>query len=328
MKPIAVITGANGFVGSHLTEYLLSKNYEVHAIVRRSSNMQWIKDLPIQVHPIGIENIETLKPVLAKANYIFHIAGVVKAKDWAEYYEGNVNTTKNILEAAIGNDQLKRIVVTASLACSAPTVPGKPVNEETLSNPLTFYGKSKLEQEQLTLSYKDILPVTVLRPPVVFGERDTEVFLFFKTMKMGIFPSLGFDEKTLSLVYIKDLVRGMEMAATSENSKGQQYFIGGQKDEYTWKEMADISAKYLGKKYIRIRVPHFMVHMVAHISEWVAHITGDTATINTQKANEMVQSSWSCESKKAERDFGYKAIYPLDEAIKNTITWCKTKKWL
>ena len=72
MKPIAVITGANGFVGSHLTEYLLSKNYEVHAIVRRSSNMQWIKDLPRQVHPIGIENIETLKPVLAKANYIFH----------------------------------------------------------------------------------------------------------------------------------------------------------------------------------------------------------------------------------------------------------------
>jgi dihydroflavonol-4-reductase len=328
MKPIAVITGANGFVGSHLAEYLLSKNYEVHAIVRRSSNMQWIQDLPIEIHPIGIENIETLRPVLAQADYIYHIAGVVKAKDWDGYYHGNVTTTKNILEAAIGNQKLKRIIVTASLACSAPTVPGNPVNEETPSNPLTFYGKSKLEQENLTLSYKDILPVTVLRPPVVFGERDTEVFLFFKTMKMGLFPSLGFDEKTLSLIYIKDLVRGMEMAATAEKSKGQCYFLGGEKNEYTWKEMAALTSKFLDKKYIRLRVPHFMVHIVAHISEWIAKLTGDTATINTQKANEMVQASWSCSSAKAYRDFGYKAEYSLEGAIKNTIDWCKKMKWL
>lgn len=328
MKPIAVITGANGFVGSHLIEHLLSKNYEIHAIVRRSSNLQWIENLPITIHPIGIENKETLIPVLSQADYIYHIAGVVKAKDWQGYYDGNVTTTKNILEAAIGNKNLKRIIVTASLACSAPTIPGHPVDETTPSNPLTFYGRSKLEQEELTLSYKDILPVTVLRPPVVFGERDTEVFLFFKTMKMGLFPSLGFDEKTLSLIYIKDLVRGMEMAATAGKSKGEQYFLGGQKDEYTWKEMADISSKYLDKKYIRLRVPHFMVHVVAHISEWVARIVGDTATINTQKANEMVQASWSCTSKKAFKDFGYQAEYSLDEAIKRTIQWCKQMKWL
>jgi dihydroflavonol-4-reductase len=323
-----VITGANGFVGSHLVEYLLSKGYEVHCILRKSSSTKWIKDLPIFIHTCGLNNVELLRPILTDAHYIYHIAGVVKEKNWAGYEYGNVSITKNILEATLGSNTIKRIVVTASLACSAPAELGHPVSEDTPSNPLTYYGKSKLLQEQLTLGYADRLPVTVIRPPVVFGEREIELYEFYKAIKMHLFPSIGLDEKYLSLVYIADLVRGMHLAATSEKALGQQYFIGGDQEEYSWKEIARLTGQNLNSKYIRLKIPHFLVHIIMHISEFFSKIFGYTTMLNVQKANEMVQTSWSCSSAKANRDFGYKAEYTLEQGLRRTIGWCKKEGWL
>lgn len=323
-----VVTGANGFVGSHLVEALIAKGYEVHCVLRKSSNMQWLRNLPITLHTCGVENVEALKPILADAIYIYHIAGVVKARSWEGYHHGNVVLTKNILEATVGNKVIKGLVITSSLACSAATIQGSPVDEKTPSNPLTYYGKSKLEQEQLSLSYADRLPITVVRPCVVYGERDTEVFLFFKAMNSRILPSIGFDEKTLSMVYIHDLISGMILAAESPNSKGKQYFLGGSEDEYSWKQIGEITGKYLNKNYLRIRVPHSLVFIVGHLAEFFAKVTGNIATINSQKANEMVQKSWSCSSNRAKADFNYTPKYSLDEGIKRSIEWYRKEKWL
>jgi dihydroflavonol-4-reductase len=323
-----VITGANGFVGSHLVEYLLAKGYDVHCILRKSSSTQWIKNLPITIHTCGLDDIELLRPILSDAHYIYHIAGVVKEKNWAGYEYGNVTITKNIIEAALGSNTIKRIIVTASLACSAPASFGHPVTEDTPSNPLTYYGKSKLMQEQLALSYADRVPITVIRPPVVYGEREIELYEFYKAIKMHIFPSIGMDEKYLSLVYILDLVRGMHLAATAEASKGQQYFIGGDQEEYSWKEIASLTGQKLNSKFIRLKIPHFFVHIIMHISESISKIFGYTTMLNVQKANEMVQTSWSCSSAKAHRDFGYKAEYTLDQGLTRTIDWCKKEAWL
>ena len=327
IRPLAVVTGANGFVGSHLVDYLLEKDYEVHAIVRGNANLRWLEGRRIELHPCGLGDVEALRPILHRAHYIYHIAGTVKSRDAEGFRAGNVAPTRNILEAALGSSNLRRIVVTSSLAAASPSVPGSPVHEGIPSAPLTAYGRSKVEQEQLCHAYMDRLPITLIRPPVVFGERDTEVLLFFKTVRRGLLPMIGFEDKTLSLVYVRDLVRGMEQAATSEVARGETYFLGSER-EYTWKDLGDAAGKAIGKKPFALRVPHAVVHTVGYLSEFLAGLRREAATLNREKAREMVQPSWACSSEKARAHFGYREEHTLEENMLRTAQWYQAQKWL
>jgi dihydroflavonol-4-reductase len=179
-KSIAVVTGANGFVGSHLVDYLLTKDFEVRCIVRKSSNLQWFDGKDLKIYDCGLFDKNGIREAFKNANYIFHIAGVVKAKNEDGYLKGNVEATKVLLEVADEmRDKIKKFVVVSSQTVSGPAEKNKPVTEEMVPNPLTTYARSKLKQEQLTLSFKDKFPVTVCRAPAIYGERDTEIFIYF-----------------------------------------------------------------------------------------------------------------------------------------------------
>lgn len=329
-KEVAFITGANGFVGSHLVELLINKGLEVHCLMRASSSDKWLKNLDITIHRGGIEDENYLHHLFLthSANYIYHLAGTVKAYNYMGYEKGNVAPTRTILNACLGIESIKHILVTSSLAASSSTTVGNPVNEETIRNPLTDYGKSKVAEEDLAHSYMDKLPITIVRPPVVIGERDSEVYLFFKTIKMGLLPMIGFENKTLSLVYVKDLVLGFYQACMSQNTLNQTYFIGGYRDEYTWYEIGKTAAKFLNKSPLPVRVPHFVVKIIARIAEIVAMIGGQIPSLNRQKAREMVCESWSCSSEKAKKDFGYNPQYDIEQSFKKTISWYQEMKWL
>jgi dihydroflavonol-4-reductase len=120
-KPIAVVTGANGFVGSHLVDHLIQKNFEVHCVVRKSSNLQWLEGKNLKIFDCGLFDKNGLREAFKEVNYIFHVAGVVKAKDEAGYFEGNVEATKVLLEVAEElKDQIKKFVVVSSQTVSGP----------------------------------------------------------------------------------------------------------------------------------------------------------------------------------------------------------------
>ena len=222
-KKVSFVTGANGFVGSHLVEYLLNQGHEVHCLMRKSSDDKWLKGLDIFIHRNGIEDIEFIKKVFSEhnANYIFHLAGTVKAFDYEGFEAGNVKPTKCILEASLGLDSLEKIIVTSSLAASRATKVGEPNDETCERIPLTDYGMSKVAEEDLAISYMDRLPISIIRPPVVYGERDVEVLLFFKTVKAHLIPLIGFTPKSVSLVYVGDLVKGFYQCAISKKSKNK-----------------------------------------------------------------------------------------------------------
>ncbi len=326
--PVAVVTGANGFVGSHLVELLLSEGYRVKCIIRKTSNLRWIKDLNVEFHDCGLTDVDALKTVFKDVNYIFHIAGVVAAKKPELFYNGNVETTRNVLEAAKGNPNIRKIVMTSSLAASRPTVKGTPVTEEMPSAPVSTYGRSKVEQEQLAKTYMNELPITLIRPPVVYGPRDTEVLLLFKTLQKRLMAQVGFMEKYLSLVYVDDLVNGMLLAATSDKAVGETYFLGSAQAEYAYSELSLQIADLLGVKPFKIRLPHGLVYVVGGISQFFGKFGKKPPTLNFEKAREMTRDSWSCSSEKAMREFGYAPAMPLKEGLKRTIKWYREQKWL
>ena len=327
-KPIAVVTGANGFVGSHLVDFLLAKNFEVRCIVRKSSNLRWLENKNVAIFDCGLFDKNGLRKAFKDANYIFHVAGVVKAKNEEGYYRGNVETTKILLEvAAEEKSSIKKFLIVSSQTVSGPSLNGKPVNEDLECNPITTYAKSKYKQEQTVLSYKDIFPVTICRAPAIFGERDTEIFIYFQVFNRGLTTLIGFDKKVLSLLHVADLVEGLYLAAISEKSNSKIYFISSEKF-YTWDEVGEITSKVLNKKAFKIRIPHFVVFTVAAIAQFFAMFSSKPATLNIEKAKDLTQHAWICDTSKAIHELGYRQNVSIEEGISRTCEWYKQMKWI
>ncbi len=327
-KPISIVTGANGFVGSHLVDLLLSKNHEVHCILRESSNARWLENKPVKIFRTGLTDKEKLKEVVKGADYLFHVAGVVKAKTEEGYYKGNVLTTRNLLMALSETGaNIKKVIIVSSQTACGPSKNGKPVTEEDECNPITRYGKSKLEEEKTARLFMDKLPVTIVRPPAVYGERDTEILQLFQTYNKGLMVLIGFKKKLVSLIHVKDLVEGIYLAAISEKSKGETYFISSDK-YYSWEEVGAIIKDVLGKSSIKIRLPHFLVYSVAAIAELFYLFSNQAATFNIEKAKDFVQRYWICSPQKAMNQLGFVPKIQLREGIQRTVDWYKENNWL
>ena len=327
-QEIAVVTGANGFVGSHLVDNLVEKGFKVRCLVRKSSNLKWLDGKNIEIFDSGLFDKDGLRKAFKDANYIFHVAGVVKSKTKEGYFKGNVETTKNLLEVALENKStIKRFLLISSGTVTGPSLDGKPLNEKSKCNPITTYGKSKLEGEKTALSYKDKLPVTICRAPAVYGERDTEIFIYFQTFNKGLTTTIGFNKKELSLIHVHDLVEGFYLAATSEKAKGEIYYISSEKF-YTWEEINSVTSKVLNKKPIILKVPHFLVYTISAFAQFFAMFSNNPATLNIEKAKDITQQFWIFDTSKAMKDFGYRQKISLEEGIKQTCDWYKKMKWI
>jgi dihydroflavonol-4-reductase len=325
---IAVVTGASGFVGSHLVDFLLAKNYEVRCIIRKTSNLRWLDGKDVELHICELTDRDGLKKIFEGADYIYHVAGVVKSKKTEGYFTSNVETTRALLDVAVEiKDKLKRFVVVSSATASGPSPLNKPVLEDSPRRPITTYGKSSLAKEELAETYVDKLPITICKVAAVYGERDTEIFIFFRTFSKGLMTTIGLNDKQVSLIHVLDVVRGLYMAATSEKAVGQTYFITSEK-YYTWKEVGDATSKVMNKKPLTVKVPHFVVYIIAAIAQFFSMFSTKAATLNIEKGKDLTRAAWISDYKKAWDDLGFKQEISLEEGIKRTVDWYKEMEWL
>lgn len=327
-KITSLVTGTSGFVGSHLVDKLLELNHNVRVIMRKESKLKWIDPTRVEIFNCDYDDIENLRDAVSNVEYVFHVAGVIKAKTKEIYYKGNVEVTQNLLEAVEQfNPSLNRFVFISSQAAAGPSPSNQPKTEEMECNPVTTYGKSKLEAERVVRNYEGKIPFTIVRPSAVYGPRDPEILLFFQTLKKGIQPMVGFSEKYVSLVHIQDLIDGILLAAFSDKSLNQTYFISSEKG-YGWEEIGNISSKIFGKRVLKLRIPHFMIFTVAAISQFFSYFRKEATILNLEKAREMVQNSWVCSVEKAKRELGYSQKVDLEQGVRETIQWYKENGWL
>lgn len=324
----AFITGATGFIGSHLVDQLLKKNYEIKCLVRKTSNLKWLKDKPVELIYGDLFDKEALTPALKDTDYVYHIAGVTFAKKKEEFYKGNVDATKSLLEICLAaNPELKKFIHISSQAAAGPSFDGKPIDETKDYHPITTYGKSKMEAEKIVRSYFDKLNCTVVRPPAVYGPRDYAIFEYFKAMNRGLQPLIGFENKLISLIHAVDLVDGIILAGESDKAKSNIYFISSGKF-YNWRDVGEITQRLLGKKSLKIVIPHFAVHVVGFFSEVFGYMSTKPVILNREKVKDITQAYWICSVEKAKQDFGFKEKFTLEEGFKNTIDWYRENKWL
>ncbi|MCI0706906.1 MAG: NAD-dependent epimerase/dehydratase family protein [Ignavibacteriae bacterium] len=323
------MTGGTGFVGSHVVEQLLGQGFKVQCLVRPSrSNPGWLEGTAAEIIKVDLTSIEALKPVLRDSEYIFHIAGTTKVRRKEEYYTGNVLTTRAILAAARENSKLKKICHISSLSAVGPSLDGSSPDETTPCKPVSLYGQTKYEAEQVVASFADDIPSVILRPPTVYGPRDTDVLEMYQWTSRGIMPIIGKEEKTLSMIHVSDLARGIIEATLSNKSTGKTYFIANE-PIYTYSRIVKLLTEIQHKKKaLMVKFPDFGVKALAAVTEIGSKFASRPNILNSDKVNEILQPHWICDPRKIKEELGFVTNISLEEGLRTTFEWYKAHKWL
>lgn len=323
-----LVTGATGFVGSHLVDHLVERGSSVRCLARKSSNLQYLKHPEIELAYGGLDDSTDWDAALADVGAIYHVAGTTFARRAKDYFTVNHRGTEAILaEALRRRDRIKRFVYISSLAAVGPGSNGIPVNEDTSPSPITPYGRSKLLAEEAVRAVSDLLPVTIVRPPAVYGPRDYGIFEFFKAVKGGMFPMIGRHDKRVSLVYVRDLVEGIILAGETDVSVGRTYFVSSE-DDYSMRAVADLMAALMHRSLRTFAIPRSVAYGVALVAEGAAAVMRKPPVINRDKVADLSQAFWICSIERARTELGYNPRVPLEEGLRETIAWYKSEGWL
>jgi dihydroflavonol-4-reductase len=327
----ALVTGSSGFVGSTLVEALNRKGVEVRCLLRKSSSRLHLANAKFETIEGDLSNHSALTEAVKEVDWIFHVAGVVAAKNKEDFFRSNVSGTKNLLEAAAQNGKhLKKFVFVSSLAAAGPSIPSRPRDESDPCHPVSWYGESKRAAELEALSYADRLPVVIIRPPAVYGPRDKGVFTFFQVVNAGILPQLGLqnpDPRKYSFVHVEDLVSGILLAAEKKTNSGSVYYLAGD-EEVSWVDAMQTLAKGLGKKTLRMPLPIPLMKSAAAICTGVAKISGNPLPFSLDKMKEIEALAWTCSNQKAKKELGFEPFWNLEKGFRITAEWYRQNGWL
>ncbi len=328
VKQNTLVTGANGFVGSHLCERLLSKGYHVKALVRTTSNLQFIENLDVELVYGELSNPESLPSALENVKFVFHPAGLVRARDEKTFMRVNRTGTRNLLEAVEKScPNLNRFVHISSQAAAGPSDSLRPLTEKDIPAPVSAYGRSKLASEEEVLEFRDRFPVTIIRPSAVYGPRDSDIYKFFKLARIGLNPRLGIGQKHISLVHVSDLVECIITAANNEKAIGETFFAANSRaNEYS--AMVHMIADIMKRNITDIVIPMGIAKCLAAVIETVTHLLRKPAPLSRDKITELSHDFWLCSAQKAENILGWKATIPVREGLTQTYNWYMEKRWL
>ncbi|MGE5316214.1 MAG: NAD-dependent epimerase/dehydratase family protein [Acidobacteriota bacterium] len=325
---IAFVTGGTGFIGSHLVERLIGRGYTVRCLVRDTSKLGYLAGLPVEIFHGDLFSTDVLEKAITGADYVYHVAGVVASKTKEGFYRGNRDATRSIIEAAFrANPSMKKFVFVSSLAAVGPGTGMTPLDETAPYHPITTYGRSKMEAELEVKKFWDKLPITIVRPPAVYGPRDPATFDFFKTIYGGLEPIVGFRDKYVTLVHSTDLVSGIVLAGECEQSTGQTYFLGSEKI-YSWNEIGAVTKQVMKKKALRVRLPEPLVYAVAATVGFLTSFGAKPSVLNFEKGRDMVQGNWTVDVGKAKRELGFKQAVTLEDGVRETVQWYLDNKWM
>jgi nucleoside-diphosphate-sugar epimerase len=320
----ALVTGATGFVGSHLAEALRRRGDDVTALARSAGKAAALAPLDVRVVAGDLHDRAALDRAVGGQDVVYHVAGIVAARSEADFMATNRDGTRNLVDA-LRNAGIPRIVFVSSMAAAGPTIKGRPLRGDEAPRPVTAYGRSKLAAEQAVTASG--LDWTIVRPPLVYGPRDQEVLKVFRLVRLGIAPVLGDGSQELSAVHGADLAEALVAAGTSRTAVARTYYAC-HPEVFTGAEMARAVGRAMGKSPAVIRVPATLGRGVLMLTDMVARVAGRTTILTADKANEFFQPAWTGDPAPLTRDTGWRAARDLATGLDETYRWYRTAGWL
>jgi nucleoside-diphosphate-sugar epimerase len=325
---LALVTGGQGFVGSHLCARLAAHGHGVRVLARPSSALANLAGVEVDVVRGDVIEPASLPVAVAGCDVVFHVAGALKGLREEDLFRVNADGTHNLAAAcAAATPRPSRFVYVSSLAAAGPSPGGKTPNTEDMPpRPLTWYGRSKLAGEVAVRSVAG-LSWTIVRPPIVFGPRERDVLGYFRIARRGLLPVVGFSDRFYSLIYVEDLAEGLVRAAEAPGAVGQIYFLAGP-EVVSWRELGQLIGGALGVAGRPLRLPERVAAVAGQVADLIARARRHPEIFSSQKVLEMLAPAWVCSADKAARDFGWRAATPLPEALAMTARWYREHGWL
>lgn len=321
-----LVTGAAGFVGSHLAESLALAGHDVTCLVRPGSALRWLSGTSMKIAECGMASPMDMKDSVANAEMIFHVAGVTKAFRPQGYFDGNVSIARNLAEAVrLYGKGVKTLVGISSQAAGGPHPGPIGLDESETPRPVSFYGKAKLQSESFLVALQDIVNVGIVRPSMVYGPRDIAFVPLYSGAKLGFFPVPGNSAMLMSIIHVQDLVSGIvglgDALLDGRVDSGNVYYLSGQ--VASWKEIGKAIGKAVGRRQFVFPTPLWLIHTLALLNEWGGRIGLPTNHLVTDKWREAAQSGWVCSHGRATSDFGYLPDVDLEKGMRSTVVWCR-----
>jgi nucleoside-diphosphate-sugar epimerase len=324
-----LLTGASGFVGSHILDLLMARDIPTAILLRSTSRHRFIEPhlSRVDVRVGSVSDPASLPAALEGVTHVIHCAGCTKAIDSAEYYRINRDGTRNLIEAVNRRSGgIQRFILISSLAASHPARAEAPARENDEPAPVTEYGRSKLAGEQVLRELARV-PYAILRPAAVYGPRDADFLLMFKAARARWVPSFGAGRQQLSLVYVEDVARAALACLESPTIENQIYNVAHAEVLTAHALMTEIG-RQLGVNTIQIPLPTPLLWPVCLVAEGIARLSGQPSIVNLQKYPELTAPGWVCDGRRLRDELHCEPATGSREGLAQTLAWYRQQDWL
>lgn len=320
----AFVTGATGFVGAHLVAALRARGDTVAALVRapaRAARLGW--DDAVQRIQGDLGDAAALAAGMAGADVVFHVAGTISGHTPAAFFRVNRDGTARVLEAA-ATTAPARLVFVSTLGVAGPSASGRPHESGEESGPVTDYARSKRAAEDLVRGSD--FAWTIVRPPAVYGEWDTEFLRVFRLAQLGVAPVFGAGTQELSFVHAADLALAL-IAAAERGTAGRTYYAA-HPAIHTSRDVALAVGRAVGRTPRILPVPGTLARGLLRAIGTAARLAGQSTLLTADKANEFLAPAWTCSPAVLTRDTGWAAEHDLASGFRRTAQWYRDQGWL
>lgn len=320
------MTGATGFVGSHLVEALRPRVRALRAVVRPSSDVRQLQAAGAELVVAGLQDAATLGEAVRDMDVVVHLAAATRAGSAEEYHRVNVEGTRAVVTAALqASPRPRRLVYVSTMAAAGPSRE-RPVRSDDTPRPLTTYGRTKLAGEEVALAADPELEVIVLRPPAVYGPRDRDLLPFFRLAARGILPGVGDPARRIQLIHVADLARAIVAAVDAPGARGI-YHVADPR-AYSWADVSSLIARSVGRRGRSLRVPAGLLSAAALLSEGVAALRRRPSIFNREKVVELLAPGWECDVGESAEELGFETTISLERGLAETAAWYRSQGWL
>jgi dihydroflavonol-4-reductase len=330
-----LVTGASGFVGSHLVEFLLNKRIplsNLRLFVETGNKIDNLPDKKFDIVYGDIRNVDDVNIAMKNVSTVYHLAAKIDFDGtWEEYKSINVDGTKNLVDAALKNKKFKKFVNYSSIGVHGlPAGIGDIRNwdESHVASYTNLYGRSKWEAEEILREAhrKHNLPYITIRPASVYGPREKGPTLaLYRAIKSGQFLFIGKGTNKMHYVYVQDLVNATYLAGTSKRTNGEYIIAGNEPTEF--RDIVKHVAKSIDKPVPRLSISKSVAMIIAYIFELITKITGVKLPLFPSRVKTMT-TEYYYNIKKSKKELKYHPKFSFKNGSKLTGKWYQENKYV
>lgn len=337
-SPVVLITGASGFVGSHLVDTFRARGFTVRAQVRARSSRRWLTQgdgapLPgVTLVDGDITEPASLPAAVRGADVVVHCAGLVDHRDGPQLarinHHGSENLAHAVREAIAAGDGPRRLVNVSSLAVSGASVDGAPRREDDEPRPINEYGRTKLAGERACLALRDLCQVASIRPPAIYGPRDVAFLAMIRLLQLHLRPVTGVlgPRRRISIAHVADVCEAVWLGATHPAADGA-YFVSDTV-LHPFEDVTGALAEALGVWTLAMPLVPFVVSGAWRVSSVWERLTGRTGLVTREQAEQLLAGEWIVSTDRLVRELGFAPQRTLAGGWRETIDWYRGEGWI